>query len=292
MRVSIDQVERFHVALVRATNDELFGFFASPVPRGAYAVAVRLLTGCADVTAVLDASARFYRLFDRHDYWHFAVDRRAAQLTVHPRDREQGRSIFFTHSMLLTPWRTAAWLSGRPMELEEIVLPTRFRAFRGETRYLFGCEPRFEAGPPRLRLRAELARLPVVRRPDETAAYASSSLRQILLAPPGQSFERELRALLSATSPIADLGLAEMARAFGQGRATLARRLAGLGLSFQQLKDEVRRDHAIALLTETPLSLGEIAERVGYSAPSAFLRAFREWTGMTAGSLRQKARPA
>jgi AraC-like DNA-binding protein len=289
MRVSIAQFERFHAALVRATNDELFGFFSAPVPRGSYGVLVHLLTGSTDVTAMFDASSRFYRLFDRHAYWHLEVDRSAAQLTVLPRDEEQGQSIFFVHSMLLTPWRTAAWLSGRSLELDEIVLPRRFLRFRGETRYLFGCEPRFAGGPPRLALRAELARLPVIRRPDEAAGYVRSSLRQILLAPPGQSLERELRALLSATMPVADLGLAEVATAFGQARATLARRLARLGLSFQQIKDEVRRDHAIALLTETSLSIAEIAERVGYSAPSAFLRAFREWTQVTAGTLRRQS---
>ena len=42
------------------------------------------------------------------------------------------------------------------------------------------------------------------------------------------------------------------------------------GWSFQEVKDEVRRDHAIGLLTGTKLPLGDIAELLGFSAPRAF----------------------
>ena len=134
--------QRVHAALSRALDDELFGYFARPVPRGTFATLVRLLTGCADVRAAFDAMTRFYRLFDRHAYLKLAIDRRHATLVLDPRDREQARSIFFVHSMLLAPWRTAAWLAGRPIPLDAITLPPRFRAFAGETRYLSGARRR------------------------------------------------------------------------------------------------------------------------------------------------------
>src|SRR4051794_17232349 len=71
LRVSIAQFERFYAALGRELDDELFGYFARPVPRGAYATLLRLLTGSSDVHAALESAARFYRLFDRHRYLHF-----------------------------------------------------------------------------------------------------------------------------------------------------------------------------------------------------------------------------
>lgn len=288
MRASIVQVERFYLSLVRETQDELFGFFARPVPRGAYAVLVRLLTGCADVTSMLDATVRFYGLFDAHRYLTLSVGRRDATLALTCREARQARSIFFVHSMLLTPWRTAGWLAGRELPLDEVVLPERFRAFRGETRYLFGREPRFGGDAPRLRFRSELARLPVVRRPDEVDAYVRTSLRQILLAPMAPSLEGRLGAILAEASPVADVGLPEAAKRLGLSRAVLARELAKLGTSFQQVKDALRRDHAIALLTQTSLSVADISERLGYSEPSAFQRAFRSWTGVAAGAVRRR----
>src|SRR5687767_10558648 len=68
LRASVVQLERYYLALRRAIDDELFGFFARKVPPGAYATLVPLLTGAVDVKAALAAAARFYRLFDRHEY--------------------------------------------------------------------------------------------------------------------------------------------------------------------------------------------------------------------------------
>src|SRR4051794_20485748 len=89
LRISIAQLERFHASLSRALDDELFGYFARPVPRGSYATLVRLLTGCADVTAVLESAARFYALFDRHPYARLELDRRRVRVILATRDAEQ-----------------------------------------------------------------------------------------------------------------------------------------------------------------------------------------------------------
>src|SRR5438105_15609554 len=51
MRLSIAQWERIHEVLIEANDDELFGWFARPVPAGAFATLVRSLTGCAAVAA-------------------------------------------------------------------------------------------------------------------------------------------------------------------------------------------------------------------------------------------------
>jgi hypothetical protein len=56
---------------------------------------------------------------------------------------------------------------------------------------------------------------------------------------------------------------------------------------FQGLKDELRRDAAIALLTGSDLPVAAIAERVGFSEASAFQRAFRGWTGLAPGRFRR-----
>jgi AraC-like DNA-binding protein len=290
MRSSIVQCERFYRSLVRASGDELFGFFERPVPRGAYGVLVRLMAGCDDVTSMLDAAGRFYGLFDAHPYWALSVSRRDAVLALSCRAKEQARSIFFVHSMLLTPWRTAAWLAGRELPLDDISLPRRFRAFAGETRYLFGREPRFDDGPPRLRFRAELARLPIVRRAGEAGDWVRSSLRQILLAPRAALLDGRVAAILAEASPPGAVSLLQAAKQLGLSRAVLARELSRLGTSFQQVKDTLRRDHAIALLSETSLSVAGIAERLGYSEPSAFQRAFRAWTGLAPGAARAQRR--
>jgi len=70
---------------------------------------------------------------------------------------------------------------------------------------------------------------------------------------------------------------AAVARALGLGERTLRRRLALSGTSFRLILDDVRREHALALLGQRGRSIGEIAFASGYSDPSAFDHAFRRW---------------
>jgi AraC-like DNA-binding protein len=285
LRVTVAQVKAFYEALRRATDDELFGYFERPVPVGAYASLLWLLTGMPDLALALEGMGRFYRVFDRHAYLVRGAERRLTTLTMAPRDRDQSRSIFFTHGLLLTAWRTLTWLSGRDLELAWIELPGHFRSMAQETRFLFGAPPRFGTRAA-IAFATDHLRHPVARRPDEADAYRTQSLDALLMAPRAPTLEAKLRAILAAGAP----SVVEAARELGLSRAVLARRLQAQGVSFQQVKDEVRRDHAIGLLTGTQLSVAAISERLGYSAPTAFQRAFRSWTGASPGALRRVRR--
>jgi AraC-like DNA-binding protein len=62
---------------------------------------------------------------------------------------------------------------------------------------------------------------------------------------------------------------------------TLRRRLAAEGSTFKQLKSDIRRDTALHFLGKRSLSVEEVAHRAGFSEASAFIRAFKGWTGLT-----------
>ena len=62
---------------------------------------------------------------------------------------------------------------------------------------------------------------------------------------------------------------------------TLRRRLSSEGTTFKEIKSQVRRDTALHFLGKQGLSIEEIAHRAGFSESSAFIRAFKGWTGVT-----------
>jgi AraC-like DNA-binding protein len=62
---------------------------------------------------------------------------------------------------------------------------------------------------------------------------------------------------------------------------TLRRRLSREGTSFSELKGQVRQDVALHYLGKQGLSIEDIAHRAGFSESSAFIRAFKGWTGVT-----------
>ncbi|MGG8407039.1 helix-turn-helix transcriptional regulator, partial [Streptomyces sp. 12297] len=85
--------------------------------------------------------------------------------------------------------------------------------------------------------------------------------------------------------------LGEVAGRLAVSPATLRRRLGAEETSYQQLKDQVRRDAAIAGLAEGGEPIAELAARLGFSEDTAFHRAFRRWTGTTPGAYRTRCGP-
>ncbi len=68
---------------------------------------------------------------------------------------------------------------------------------------------------------------------------------------------------------------------------TLRRRLKDVGTTYQEFKDQTRRDAATRLLSRPELKINAIAALLGFDEPSAFHRSFKKWTGLTPGEYRK-----
>lgn len=66
----------------------------------------------------------------------------------------------------------------------------------------------------------------------------------------------------------------------------LTRRLASEGTSFRQLVHQQRMELTALHLHASSLSVDEVAELMGFSSPSSLRRAVKNWSGETAGRLR------
>ena len=71
---------------------------------------------------------------------------------------------------------------------------------------------------------------------------------------------------------------------------TMGRRLEEEGLTFELLKDEVRLAVSRELLARTDIAVSDVAATLGYATPSAFVRAFRRWTGSSPSAWRKAHR--
>jgi AraC-like DNA-binding protein len=105
-------------------------------------------------------------------------------------------------------------------------------------------------------------------------------------APAPSSLHEELRALigeeLSRGVPTLDV----LARRMATSPRTLRRRLESEGTTFRDLIDRTRAELARGYVSRPELPLCEVAFLLGFSAPSAFHRAFKRWTGRTPSSYR------
>lgn len=95
---------------------------------------------------------------------------------------------------------------------------------------------------------------------------------------------RLLTALLLAGVPTRDM----IATQLGMSSRSLHRKLQDAGTSYRHLLDQVRLDLARARLGQADASISALAEQLGFSSPQAFLRWFRQHTGMTPGEFRKQ----
>lgn len=84
---------------------------------------------------------------------------------------------------------------------------------------------------------------------------------------------------------MADLGA--VARALGQHPRTVQRRLQAEGVVFEALRDAARKAWASQLLAQPGLSLGHIAQLLGYADQSVLTRACQRWFGAAPRRLRR-----
>ncbi|MGH7439365.1 MAG: helix-turn-helix transcriptional regulator, partial [Polyangiaceae bacterium] len=81
--------------------------------------------------------------------------------------------------------------------------------------------------------------------------------------------------------------LSQLARAMGVSERTLQRRLGEEGTTVQHLTEDVRHELSLEYLRDRSLSVGEVADRLGYSSLAAFSRAFRRWRGVSPAAHRR-----
>jgi len=107
---------------------------------------------------------------------------------------------------------------------------------------------------------------------------------------PVDRVRREITLAVARRQTLPELDV--VAAALGLSERALRRRLSAAGTSFRALADGVLAAFATRFLRDTSLSVAAVAERLGYSEPASFVRAFRRWTGTTPEAFREVQDPA
>ncbi len=80
--------------------------------------------------------------------------------------------------------------------------------------------------------------------------------------------------------------LSNIAREMGMSPRTLSRRLADEGSGFFEILEGVRRALSFSYLKDSDLTVGQVAQFLGYSSLSSFNDAFKRWTGVSPSKYR------
>jgi AraC-like DNA-binding protein len=119
--------------------------------------------------------------------------------------------------------------------------------------------------------------------------YAEQFLKSIP-SPRGATVSARVRELIDVFLPLGRCSTVHVARNLGMTQRTLHRQLAAEGQSFSSLLDDTRAALAERYLAADRYSLTEVSELLGFTAPSAFSRWFRQQFGVSPTQWRATAR--
>ena len=281
--------------IAQTLDDEFFGMDSRRMKTGSFTLLCHAVVHSETLEQALRRALRFLRLvlddlcgeLQRegelaHIILHTTAD--AGTATGHagatPRAFAYGTYLIILHGL-------ACWLVARRIPLLRADFSCSEPAYSAEWKVLFSQDLRF--GQPVCRISFAASYL------DRPNLQNVRSMKEFLRGAPANflvkyknsaSLSATIRRRLRAWAPAAWPDFDTLALQLHSSPATLRRRLDEEGASYRSILDDLRRDLAIGLLSDTRLTMADIACELGFSETSAFHRAFKKWTGAPPGRYR------
>lgn len=288
-RVTQQQYAALLRVLRRELRDELWGLTGTPLRPGSFGRCAASLVRCRDLREALREGFTQYHGWIGDFTARLSVDGPLARVRIVGRGPGNPRLDYAQKAFLLFAHGLACWLVARrvPLLAVDYTEPNPgseiSRVYQAPIRH----------GQPHvgIEFEARWLDLPVVQN--------AQSLREFLALAPanllvryrdGGTLTERIRRLLRRRLDQELPSLEAIAAQLGMAPQTLRRHLREEGRGFQQIKDELRRDAAIELLSQPTPALPEVARRLGFSEASTFHRAFKKWTSVAPGEYRQAQR--
>jgi AraC-like DNA-binding protein len=268
-------------------DDEFFGQDSRRMKAGSFAMLVHSVVGCKTLGQALDRSLRFYGLI--LDDIAGSLQRHGKEARISLRQSTGTSARIFGHEVLLMLVHgVACWLVGRRIPILRAQFGYSQPAYSAEYRLMYSSDLRFDAPHTAITFAADYLDLPIVQNERSVKDFLRTAPERILVKYKNGSslsarIRRRLRQLLPGEVPDFDTLAGEL----NMTTATMRRRLHEEGASYQEIKDQLRRDLAIGYLSHSDRSVMDIALELGFSERSAFHRAFRKWTGASPGEFRR-----
>lgn len=281
-RISIERYADLQVSTMLAMEDEALGYASRRMPIGCWSMMCHAVIGSETLGQALSRFCRFYQLFEFGMHPHLEEQDETARIRLRTAEQDGEPHPYLSEMVLFNVHRFASWLVQEhlPIQLVELAYPPA--AQLTDYRHMFLANPvEFDCPATQMSLSRTLL--------DKRVTQNEASLRHFLRHPvlimltqgyASNSWTSRVRDIVRRN--MADMPeLNEVAASLEIHPQTLRRRLSAEGGTFKEIKNQVRRDTALHFLGKQGLSIEEIAHRAGFSESSAFIRAFKGWTGVT-----------
>ncbi len=286
-RVTQGQYANLIRVLRRETRDELWGLCSQPLKLGSFAQVCRMLVQCRTLGEALRTGFQFHHLM-LHDFVpRLSVAQGVATVRLVSRVERDPTLGYADRTFCFLTYGLASWLVARRIPVQEVMYRPMDQGCSTDAARLFQAPVVYAYPWVGFRFDARWLDLPVVQSPQTLREFLQQAPASLLVKYRDQTslterIRRLLRRHLSSEMP----SLEVVSESLAMTPQTLRRRLRDEGQGFQVIKDELRRDAAIAYLGQPELTLLDIGNRLGFSEASTFHRAFKGWTGLAPGAYR------
>jgi len=290
-RISTRQYVALMRTLRRVTRDELWGLCSQPIRPGTFAMTCASMVQCRTLGEAILTGLRHYRLFlvDFSPRLHHDGSVGDASIKLNRRLPSHAPHDFVGATFLFYLAQVASWLIGQRIPIRQVEIARPQASRQNMVAKLLDAPVQYGAPSTALHFDAQWLNRPIVQNRSTLSGFLSQAPRNLILpyrdpVSAGERVRNSLKPFLGGPLP----DLSTVAGQLSISPATLRRRLRDEGLHFQQIKDELRRDAAVAQLLHGQQSITAVAGHLGFSEASTFHRAFKQWTGVSPGEYRQR----
>lgn len=286
-RIPAAAYSKMWVALADLMDDEFFGLDSHGLRRGSYALMTRAAVNSENLEHAIRRILRFLR--STLDDFQGELVRSGSEARITLCDGGVLRRLFGYGTWFILVHGLACWLVHRRIPLHEMQFRCPPPSDDSHYRTRFCENVIFNGESTHITFASDLLDLKIVETPETVNSFLRAAPANLLVKYRNDaSTTAQVRKLLRSLTPDQWPELEGIAHELCTSGTTLQRRLQQEGLSYQRVKDDLRRDIAIDLLSEESMTVAEVAVHVGFQETSAFHRAFKKWTGVSPGSYRSK----
>lgn len=281
--VSNQQMENIWKNSVQFSNDELIGLhFGTAMQLAALNVVGQIIQTSSTIKDALQQVSSLIHLIT--DFYTMQIEEKPETFTV-SFIKNEGYDDFpvsqkqmgdFLIAFALYEMKGLLLKNPKPLKIE---LPSYKKDNETEYEAILKCRVR-KSENYKLEFKKEFLLTPIITANYEIQTLLLNQINQ--LQNPKElngDFSKRIFNYLIANSYLYSLSMEAVAGNFNISVRTLQRKLKGEGVSYQQIVEEVRKSLAVHYIENSSSSVKEISIVLGYSEPSAFVRAFKKWTG-------------
>lgn len=287
-RISVSVYAQLWIALANLMNDEFFGMDQHPMRRGSYQLISRLVMRSDHVGQALKQILQFFNAIFDDIQGRLEISDQNACLIITDRDAAKPMFTYATYVMLVHT--LMCWLADQRILISSMQLRCPPPQDDQDYRVRFCKQISYQSPVNKIQFDAACLNIKIKQDQQSWYQFMLNTPQNLLIRYKNpDALSSRIRKHLMQVHPSQWLELNELSQRLNMSEATVQRRLKQEGISYQQLKNDIRRDTAIEFLTKTEKTIQAISDELNFHDPSAFHRAFKKWTGVSPGAYRSLA---